>query len=150
LIEEFDVRLKVMTEIFIRISLRAKARRLSKSKGFMKESLGWGWNMAKEFSSFSMAQFIKVRLERTILMVKESWLTRAFNMLVTGRRVSNTVKEFTLFRMEAGMKGSTTRTRSTVKGFTIRMRAKWLRVDGSEASWSKWKWINFYTIFIMR
>ncbi len=42
MIEEFDVRLKVMTEIFIRISLRAKARRLSKSKGFMKESLGLG------------------------------------------------------------------------------------------------------------
>jgi hypothetical protein len=134
LIEEFDVRLKVMMEIFKRISLREKARSLLKSKGFTKESLGWGWNMAKEFSSFSMGQFIRVPLERTISMALESYPIRAFNMMVTGRKVSNMVKEFTLFRMEAGMKGSITRTRSTVKGFTIRTRLKWLRVDGSEAS----------------
>ncbi len=80
--------------------------------------------MAKEFSSFSMGQFIRVPLERTISMALESYPIRAFNMMVTGRKVSNMVKEFTLFRMEAGMKGSITRTRSTVKGFTIRTRLK--------------------------
>lgn len=128
-----------MKDNFFKIYHMDLEKKLQISKDFMKVTLKMDKKMVKAQLNFITAKCIKVTLKIIILKVKGCFKIIEQAIMECGRIIKNMVMEFTLSKMEIGMKGSINMTKRMGQVTITSMMERELRGNGKKAFFKKYQ-----------